>query len=162
MNESLRLFFGLFILFLSLGLPAQDNTQSRERTAFDNATSSLTKYRKTGVLGDTEIQWAKSLKVLSLSTSPQADQLLAQLGLFVMDGAVAEEFSCAVSRRGKSLPRQLRRQLKTFITRNVCKQIAFKEGLPKETLCRTKEQFANLVFTFRDVPRPDTEGACDD
>lgn len=160
MNGGVRLFVGLLIFVFSVELPAQEKMQSPVRTAFDNATRTLVTYRRTGVLGDTEIQWAKNLKVLAQSNSRQADQLLAQLGLFAVDGAFAEEFSCAASKRGKNLSIQLRRQLKTFNMSNACEQMAVKEGIPLEKLCKTKEAFKELVSTYRDLPRSDTEGAC--
>jgi len=160
MNQTIRFCVGLAMFLLTFGLSAQETPSTSDRAAFERAADSLTKYRKTGVLSDAEIQWAKNLQVLAQSTSRQADNLLAQLALFEMDGAFAEEFSCAASKRGKNLSVQLRRQLKIFHMNNFCEQRAAQVGLQTETLCKSKVAFAKVVSSYRRLPMKDTEGAC--
>lgn len=160
MKLQIRLGVALLIGLIPIVPSAEGNPVSPERIAFDIAVDSWIKFRQTGEEGDTEIQWAKSLKLLAKSKSPLADVFLARLGLFGIDGALAEEFSCAASKRSSNLSIQLRRQLRSFDSNNTCAQIAARINLAKGDFCKSKAEFAHLVSTYRSLPLKDTSGAC--
>lgn len=148
------------IIFFSLRVSAEEVSPSAEKSAFNNAANALIDFRKSGTLGDSEMRWSQNLKVLAMSRSKEADMSLAQLGLFSMDGAFSEEFSCAATKRGKELTVRLRRQLESFYSSNVCFNMADKEGVAKDALCATKKEFARLVKRYRRLPLEDKAGVC--
>jgi len=160
MSALIRFLVCLLIIFSSLGISAEESFPSAEKSAFDSAAYALIDYRKSGTLDDSEMKWSQSLKILAMSKSKEADILLAQLGLFSVDGAFSEEFSCAATKRGKELAVRLRRQLKSFDSNNVCAKMADKEGVTADKLCATKKEFAKLVTRYRHLPLEDKEGAC--
>lgn len=137
-----------------------EKRQLREKKAFESAARALTDYRKREILGDAELSWSAGLKTLALSKSNQADFLLSKLGLFNVDGAFGEEYSCAASKRSKKFTIQLRRQLRNFYTDNECLKRAAREGINKEKLCATKDEFSRRLFQYRELPLKDVEGAC--
>lgn len=160
MSRHILTVVALLIGLISISSSAQDNLVPPERIAFESAVNSWIRFRQTGDEGDVDVQWAKSLKMLAESNSPLADVLLSQLGLFGIDGALAEEFSCAASKRSNRLSIQLRRQLKNFESTNTCVQIASRSGLAKRDFCKSKAEFARLVSTYRKLPLKDEAGAC--
>lgn len=135
MNLFKRFQVCVLLACMNFSVYAQKEKQpSREKEAFESAACALAEYRKTEILGDTELIWSAGLKTLALSKSKEADWLLSKLGLFNVDGAFGEEYSCAASKRSKELTMQLRRQLRNFDNDNECFKRAVREGISKKTL----------------------------
>lgn len=130
--------------------------------AYAQAKASIIEANTTKHLGDLEGIWHASLRKLGLSPDALADELLSDLALFSLDGALGEEFSCAAGSRGKNFSRWLAKRLVTFETSNMCVVAAKQHRLNPRSLCASKKEFSRLVRTYRNLPMKDSgESACD-
>jgi hypothetical protein len=155
-----RWVLSLFIFLCANYVFANVTPAGREFIAYENAVNAFVSYKGSNQLDDSELRWSQGLKELALSKSKKADLLLARIALLNADGVFSEELSCAISKRGKGLSLQLNNQLKNFDSRNICVEISKKEGINRNLLCASKEQFTRTALLFQKLPLSDNEGAC--
>jgi hypothetical protein len=147
---------------LSVGsCSAADSSASALAESYDNAVHSLT-YRPNGKkMPDAERQWVTTLELLSGSDTPEADQYLARLALFSLDGVFAEEYGCAAAKRSQRFSRELRRQLERFESDNACHAFLAANPGAAGGICSTRKEFTVTFNEFRHLPLADRAGACD-
>ena len=140
--------------------PKANAAESSNNQAFLQGRDAFVELQAEPSASDASVRWATSLKVLAQSKSQVADANLVELGLFKLDGEAGSEYSCAASKRANRFSALMRRQLTAFAKDNACRRFAAARKLDAQKLCATKKEFARRVEQSRNVPLPDSEGAC--
>ena len=117
------------------------------------------------VEGPSDIIWDHYLVTLASSPSQEGDRYLARLAFFVVDGAVGEDFGCAMWHREKThrmrFLKYLRQARDNYETMSPCLAPEFKKEKDAPVLqCIAKDQYTKLV-QMNDAPESnagDAEG----
>jgi hypothetical protein len=150
----------LFFACLPITVCAADSSGvSAETRAFARAQAAWLAFATTGQPSDVELIWHSSLRILSQSDDPMADEYLATLGLFSIDAAIGSDFTCAAIVRSPRLSRYLRERQRTFGD-NYCSRLARDAGVPHTRLCASATTFKKRVASLQQLPAIDIDGAC--
>ena len=160
-NTQLSAFLVATLAVSLSNVSAEGTRKLTDVDAYNKAKNAFIRYKTTYELGNLESEWSDGMKILAFSNSRTADVFLSELALFSLDGAIGEEFTCAASKRGTALSKELIKRLKTFDVSNKCADAVKSLGLKVNDICASRVEFARLVNAYRKMPQKDTgESAC--
>ena len=99
-----------------------------------------------------DLDWHKHIIALGKSTEPDADKLLALIGTLKLDGALAEDFDCAIVKRGRGPANEMLKLAQNYNQQSWCEGLAKAKNIKISKLCLNSEQIIrNALYVLKNL-----------